>query len=200
MCGQGGAGLVVVQGAVETKKLLKEMGGKIVLDLTAALRVHFESTHGDDLYIRPFSGEPAGVLVALDEILIIVLPQLSIGSALSSPHALSNPNLLAHNSAAVHCTAEAFKALLRPDEPSLLYKDSTFAELGGPEGGQAFMEKARQLGCNYKPPSVIGGPARTASLAAGVFRCDCKLVREDRSRGRGCAWVSRVCVRSMVCT
>ena len=115
LCIDGEVGALIIQGLPETEALLKAMKSQIVLDITSVVTKYYEATHGGDVYIRPYANEPAGVVVSIDDKLVIVLFQLSIGSALAAPHVRSQPTLLAHSSYVMAAVAEGVKALLRPD-------------------------------------------------------------------------------------
>ena len=176
LCIDGQIGALIIQGLPETEAFLKAMKSQIVLDITSVVTKYYEATHGGDVYIRPYVNEPAGVVVSIDGKLVVVLFQLSIGSALAAPHVRSQPTLLAHNSYVMAAVAEVVKALLRPDAPATRYEDSVFKPLGGPGGGEAFSEKARALGVNYLSPCQIGGIIQPMYLRMYVFMSVCAYV------------------------
>jgi hypothetical protein len=157
---------VIIEGGIEWKEFLKRASGRYI-DITEPV-AEFVAQRIGGPHFRPYADQPAAVLYTrrkADEPLL-VLGNLSSGSAVMGPAAQSSKRLAAHNAASLHSFASLLRSLTRPEKPLEKFEDSEFADLVGAGAAKALMKRAEELGAEYKSPAKVGGEHSQAAANA----------------------------------
>ena len=177
-----GIRVLTIEGAPETSEF-ETRAGRRFFDITDVV-AKFVAERTGEPYFPPFAGRPAAGLYTTKDggEACIVLFGLSCGSGVMAPFVQSSESLGAHNAAVLASLGNGLRSLIQPEKPLEPFADSVFGRLVGAEAATVLMERAEELGVEYKSPSQLGGE-RSKAAADKVYAAALKILGWDERLG-----------------
>ena len=176
-----GIRVLTIEGAPETSEF-ETRAGRRFFDITDVV-AGFVAERTGEAYFPPFAGRPAAGLYTTKDggEACIVLFGLSCGSGVMAPFVQSSKSLGAHNAVVLASLGNGLRSLIQPEKPLEPFAGSV-GRLVGAEAATVLMERAEELGVEYKSPSQLGGE-RSKAAADKVYAAALKILGWDERLG-----------------